>query len=383
MVYYVKQGDVPESRHTYDSREKLYREELFGEESFEGPYSLIYHRNEPTRVLSVSDMEKKKFRNDKGSPHRHLHFDTNVLKRDGDLIGGRNYLLYNSTLRLGTIMPSKKMQTYFRSAVSEILFYVQKGKGRMSSSFGTLDFRGGDYIYIPKGTTCSFDYSDDLEIFFVESFERMSVPQRYLNIAGQLKEGTPYYERDFVVPDLNAEFVIPPSKSVLVDYDDAYVLEERDLDFYDTAGWDGYLYPYTINVSSMAPIVGKLHQPPPVHETFSGKTFMVGTFLPRLFDFHPRSIPISYYHNNIDTEEVLFYSSGNFMSRKGISEGSITLHTKGLIHGPQPGMVEGALGKSSTDEIAVMVEAYDTLIPTDLADSISDHDYMKSWTGNR
>lgn len=381
MVYYVRQGDVPESRHTYDSKDKLYREELFGEESFDGPYSLIYHRNEPTRVLSVENREKKKFMNEFGSPHRHLHFDTNRLKRQGDLIEGRNYLLYNSSLRLGITRPSEAMQTHYRSAVSEMLLYVQKGSGRMSSSFGTLRFSKGDYLYIPKGTTCSFDYSEDLEVFFLESYERMSVPQRYLNTAGQLREGTPYYERDFVVPDLNSDLVVPASRSVLVDYDDLYVLEERDQDFYDTAGWDGYLYPYTINVSSMAPIVGKLHQPPPVHETFSARTFMVGTFLPRPFDFHPRSIPISYYHNNIDTEEVLFYSSGNFMSRKGISEGSITLHTKGLIHGPQPGMVEASIGKTSTDEIAVMVEAYDTLIPTETASSISDPDYMKSWSG--
>ncbi len=381
MVYYVKQGEVPESRHTYDSKEKLYREELFGEESFDGPYSLIYHRNEPTRVISVEDMPKEKYVNARGSPHRHMHFDTNRLERHGNLIDGRDYILYNSTVRLGTVRPEVQLDTYYRSATSEILFYVQKGKGRMSSSFGTLDFDQGDYLYIPKGTTCSFSYSDDLEIFFVESSERMSIPQRYLNVSGQLKEGTLYYERDFVIPDLGAQYAVPPEKNVLVDYDDQYVLEKRDQDFYDTVGWDGYLYPFTINVSRMAPIVGRLHQPPPVHETFSGKSFMVGTFLPRLFDFHPRSIPISYYHNNIDTEEILFYSSGNFMSRKGISEGSITLHTKGLIHGPQPGMVEGAIGKTKTDEIAVMVEAYETLIPTEKAISISDPDYMKSWSG--
>lgn len=381
MVYYVKQGVVPESRHTYDSKDRLYREELFGEESFDGPYSLIYHRNEPTRVTAVKDIAKKKFMTGQGSPHRHMHFDTNTLPREGSIIDGRHYLLYNSTLRLGVIRPESIPDTYYRSATSEILYYIQKGKGSMSSSFGTLEFREGDYLYIPKGTTVSFHYSDDLEAFFVESFERMSIPQRYLNIAGQLKEGTPYYERDFSVPVLSRDPVLPSSKNVLVDYDDQYALEVRDQDFYDTVGWDGYLYPYTVNISKMAPIVGKLHQPPPVHETFSGKSFMVGTFLPRLFDFHPRSIPISYYHNNIDTEEVLFYSSGNFMSRKGISEGSITLHTKGLIHGPQPGMVEGAIGKTGTDEVAVMVEAYESLVPTETASAISDPDYMNSWSG--
>ncbi len=382
MVYYVKQGDVPESRHTYDSMEKLYREELFGEESFDGPYSLIYHRNEPTRVISVSDVPKEDFRRKTPMKHRHMHFDTVRLGRKGDLISGRQYVLYNDLLKIGVIKPEKKLETYFRSATSEILFYIQSGSGKMSSSFGTLEFRPRDYLYIPKGTTCSFSYSDDLEIFFVESYERFSLPHRYLNVYGQLKEGTPYYERDFVVPDLKADHAVPEKNAVLVDYDDGYVLEQRDRDFYDTAGWDGYLYPFTINVDRMAPVVGKLHQPPPVHETFSGKSFMVGTFLPRLFDFHPRSIPISYYHNNIDTDEILFYSSGNFMSRKGISEGSITLHARGLIHGPQPGMVEGAIGKKQTDEIAVMVEAYGTLIPTETAESVSDPDYMNSWAKN-
>lgn len=380
MVYYVRQGELPESRHTYDSREKLYREELFGEESFDGPYSLIYHRNEPTRVTGLKDVEKRRYLRRDRISHRHMLFDTSRLPRTGNLIDGRQYLLYNDTIRIGTVKPEKKLDTYFRHATSEMLFYIQSGKGRMSSSFGTLNFKTRDYLYIPKGTTCSFSYSDDLEVFFVESTGRISIPPRYLNVYGQLKEGTPYYERDFTLPDLGSQNVVPERKSVLVDYDDEYVLEERDLDFYDTVGWDGYLYPFTISVDSMAPIVGRLHQPPPVHETFSGKGFMIGTFLPRLFDFHPRSIPISYYHNNIDTEEILFYSSGNFMSRKGISEGSITLHTKGLIHGPQPGMMEGALGKTSTDEVAVMVEAYGTLVPTETAESVSDPHYMESWS---
>lgn len=379
MVYYVKQGEVPESRHTFDSKDKVYREELFGEESFDGPYSLIYHKHEPTRVIDLQDLPKKEFNKRGKSPHRHLHLDTNKLERSGDLLSGRQYLFFNSTLRLGITRPEEALKTYFRSATSEIVLYVHRGKGRMSSSFGTLDFGKGDYLYIPKGTTCSFSYSDDLEIFFVESFERTGIPQRYLNIAGQLKEGTLYYERDFRVPDLKKDYVVPEENAVLVDYDDSYVLEKRDQEFYDTVGWDGYLYPFAINVSMMAPIVGRLHQPPPVHETFSGKSYMIGTFLPRLFDFHPRSIPISYFHNNIDTEEILFYSSGNFMSRKGISEGSITLHTKGLIHGPQPGKVEEAIGMKETEEVAIMVEAYETLIPTGTADSISDDDYMNSW----
>lgn len=375
----MKQGEVPESRHTYDSRDKVYREELFGEESFEGPYSLIYHRSEPTRVASMEDLNKEQFKRSGNFKHRHMLFDTQKLQREGDIVSGRQYLLYNDNLRLGVTKPSKEFKSYFRSATSEILMYIQKGSGKLSSSFGTLEFTERDYLYIPKGTTCSFSYSNDLEIFFVESFDRISIPSRYLNLYGQLLEGTPYYNRDFRAPDLFADFVNPVERNVLVDYDDIYVLEKRNENFYDTVGWDGYLYPFAISVDRMAPIVGRLHQPPPVHETFSGKTFMVGTFLPRLFDFHPRSIPISYYHNNIDTDEILFYSSGNFMSRKGISEGSITLHARGLIHGPQPGMIEEAIGKKETNEVAIMIEAYGSLVPTERAEIISNPDYMKSW----
>lgn len=379
MVFYVKQGEIPESRHTFDSREKLLREELFGEESFDGPYSLIYHGDEPTRVVDVKDAPKENFVSSEKKSHRHLHLETQKLKRHGDIFSGRDYLLYNNRVRLGTTRPERNPETYMRHAICEILMFIHSGKGVLYSSFGALKFKGNDYLYIPKGTTWYMEHSNDLEIFFLESMDRISIPKRYLNVYGQLIEGTPYYSRDFIVPNLSAGMKMPGRNTVLIDYDDSFVIEERDRKFFDTAGWDGYLYPFAISVDSMAPIVGKLHQPPPVHETFSGKSFMVGTFLPRLFDFHPRSIPISYYHNNIDTDEVLFYSSGNFMSRRGISRGSITMHTRGIIHGPQPGAVESAIGKKETDEIAVMVEAYDPLIPTEKAEKISDPNYMKSW----
>ena len=172
---------------------------------------------------------------------------------------------------------------------------------------------------------------------------------------------------------------VPGYSDVTVDFGDHYVLEHRDKDPFDVVGWDGYLYPFALNIENIAPIVGKLHMPPPVHETFSGKSFMLGTFLPRKFDFHPKAIPISYYHSNIDTDEILFYSSGSFMSRKGISEGSITVHVRGLIHGPQPGMVENAIGKEETDEVAVMIEAYDPVKTTPEARLIQDTHYMESW----
>ena len=379
MSFYVKQGELPESRHTFQDPERILKEELFGEESFDGPYSLLYHEREPTRVKSITRENRPSLEAGSEEELRHRHIKGFQLEQEGDLIYGRNYLMFNRDVFLGISKPKAKMKSFYRNAFMEQVFYVQKGKGKLNSSFGELELRQGDYLYIPKGTTYIMEYSPDAEFFFIESRERVSIPQRYLNMYGQIKEGSPYYARDIRYPRL-----LPPSNEtgnfeVLVDFHDYYLKETRDQHPFDVAGWDGYLYPWAINTSLMAPIVGKLHQPPPVHETFSSKGFMLGTFLPRKYDFHPRAIPISYYHSNIDTDEVLFYSSGNFMSRKGISEGSLTLHVRGLIHGPQPGAVEGAIGKEGTDEVAVMVEAYEPLKLTKTAMSLEDRDYMSSW----
>ncbi len=380
MVFYVKQGEMPESRHTFQSRQNLLREELFGEESFDGPYSLIYHRNEPTRVKNLRREEKTNAPNAVNKEFIHRHLDGLKLDREGNFFTGRQYLLLNSKLYIGITKPAEKFNDLFRSALNDQLFFVHEGSGMLRSVFGDLNFSAGDYVYVPKGTTYCIDYTSDLVVFFLESSERIGIPPRYLNIYGQIKEGSPYYSRDIRYPFLSKEKRTGRDLyRVYVDYTDHYAVEDRDENPMDVVGWDGYLYPFAININSMAPIVGKLHMPPPVHETFSGKSFMVGTFLPRKFDFHPRSIPISYYHSNIDTDEVLFYSSGDFMSRKGISKESITLHVRGLIHGPQPGAVEGAIGKTETNEVAVMIEAYDPLGITKKAEQIENKDYMKSW----
>lgn len=379
MVFYLKQGELPESRHTFTDRENFRREELFGEESFDGPYSLLYHLGEPTRVKSIKRVEKDHIDTGSDSELLHRHFHTSSLEKGGDLVTGRRFILFNDSVKLGVARPTEKMKTLFRHALREQLFFVHRGSGKFRTILGEIDFSQGDYIYMPKGTTYTAEYSNDVEFFIIESKDRLSVPPRYLNMYGQLKEGTPYYTRDIRTPALQKPSNSQGQFTVMVDYDEYYISEERDRNPFDVVGWDGYLYPFAINVELMAPIVGRLHQPPPVHETFSAKGFMVGTFLPRKYDFHPRSIPISYYHSNIDTDEVLFYSSGNFMSRKGIEPGSVTLHVRGLIHGPQPGAIEGAIGKEGTDEVAVMVEAYDPLKVTREGSAVEDRKYMSSW----
>ena len=379
MAFYVKQGKVTESRHTFDDPDHIMKEELFGEESFDGPYSLLYHEREPTRVKSIRRIEKSPISEGSEEELRHRHLKGFQLKARGDFITDRTYLMFNDDVSLGLIKPVDDMKYFFRSALMEQLFFIQNGEGELASSLGTIKFSKGDYVYVPKGTTYMMKYRKGSEFFFVESAERMGIPARYLNIYGQIKEGSPYYTRDIRHPVLGKPNLENGEYKVLVDFGAYYLEETRDQHPFDVAGWDGYLFPWAINVSLMAPIVGRLHQPPPVHETMNAKSFMVGTFLPRKYDFHPRAIPISYYHSNIDTDEVLFYSSGNFMSRKGISEGSLTLHVRGLIHGPQPGAVQGAIGKDGTDEIAVMVEAYKPLKLTRDALSIEDQAYMSSW----
>ena len=376
-MFYVKQGKMPDLRHTFDDRKNLLREELFGEESFEGPYSLLYHKNEPTEVHSI--MEKRKATvKPSGKAISHKHFRSLELGREGSFITGRKVLMYNNRLSIGVIQPELPMEGMQRNALSEFIGYIHSGSGTLVSPFGNLRFGVGDYLYIPKGLTFFIEYSKDLSIFYMESADRIGIPQRYLNIYGQIKEGSPYYTRDFRYPLLEKP-AHPGNGKVFVDYGDRFIVEDRKNSIFDVVGWDGYLYPFAVNVERFSPIVGKLHMPPPVHEHFCGKSFMLGTFLPRLFDFHPKSVPISYYHNNIDVDEVLFYSTGNFMSRKGIAPGSITVHVRGIIHGPQPGAVEGAIGKKSTDEVAVMIEAYDPLKFTEISEGVEDTGYMMSW----
>ncbi|MCL5438163.1 MAG: homogentisate 1,2-dioxygenase [Thermoplasmataceae archaeon] len=379
MVFYVKRGEIPELRHTYTDKKNLLREELFGEESFDGLYSLLYHRGEPTAVRSIRKIDRKSPSGKVESNHLHRHIRSYMLDRDGDVISGRRYMLYNDRIRIAVVKPSSEMDSYYRPALEEQLFFVHSGHGTLFSPFGKLEFRKGDYVFVPKGTTYHMTYSEDVEFFLLESRDRINIPPRYLNGYGQLKEGTPFYTRDIRVPEFTYKG-LKDYRETFVDFMDHYLVEERDGTLFDLAGYDGYLFPFAINVENMSPSVGKLHLPPPVHETFTGKSFMLGTFLPRKFDYHPKAIPISYYHSNIDTDEVLFYSSGNFMSRKGISAGSITLHVRGLIHGPQPGTVEKAIGKEETDEVAVMVEAYEPLFIADDAIGVDDPGYMDSWS---
>ncbi|SMD30971.1 homogentisate 1,2-dioxygenase [Picrophilus oshimae] len=375
-MYYVKNGNIPEYRHTYDNVDSIYREELFGLNAFDGPYSLIYHEYDPTEFYDYEFIKYDQYKYDDEIKHRHIK--TSLIPRSGNIFS-RNILFENNTLRIGIIKPEDtEPSEYFRNGFASEVFYIHNGSGRIESVFGDLDFRKHDYIYIPKGTTYKYHCSEDTYILSIESSENIDIPKRYLNRYGQIKEGSPYYTRNFRVPVFK-KYDDENDYTINIRYKDGYARLKRKHKVFDAAGWDGYLYPYAINVMDMAPIVGKLHMPPPVHETFEAETFMIGTFLPRPFDFHERSIPISYFHNNIDSDEFLFYSSGNFMSRKGIEEGSVTLHVHGIIHGPQPGVLEKSIGARSTDEIGIMVETYKSLKMPENMNRFEDKNYNLSW----
>ena len=381
MVYYVKKGKVPEQRHTYDDRSHIFKEELFGLKAFDGKYSLLYHKYDPAEIEKTSVEYREKLSSVDLVEHRHIK--TGMLGKLNNFYTGRQTLFYNDSTSTGIIDTDTSPDTYFRNALCDEVFYVQSGKGSIESPFGTLKFRKGDFIYIPRGTTYRAVMDERSFFFFTISSDHMDIPAHYMNKYGQIKEGMPYYTRDIEIPEFHESTESPGEYHIMVDYGSYYLNISRTYPVLDLEGYDGYLYPFTINIDKFAPIVGKLHMPPPVHTVFEADHFMIGAFLPRLFDFHERAIPIPYYHNNIDSDELIFYSSGNFMSRKGIGEKSITMHVHGIIHGPQPGVVENSLGATKTDEVAIMVESYKWLMPTEKAESVKDKNYMYSWKAGK
>jgi homogentisate 1,2-dioxygenase len=382
MAYYYRLGLVPRKRHIQfrASDGGLYCEELFGTESFDGIYSLLYHRFPPTSVTSFSKLESRAQLVWEINEHRHHHLKTSGIRADGDILGGRVPLLFNEDVSISILGHVPPTDAFFRNGTADELFFVHRGEGTLTSVFGIQSFGIGDYLYIPRGTTYQLQSSEDSRFLLVESPSAIKIPRRYRNEFGQLVESAPYYTRSIRPPESLVTKEERGEFRIVVKLGESQAVFMTDHHPFDVVGWDGYLYPFGLNVSDLSPIVGKLHQPPTVHETFSGERFMVGTFAPRLFDFDPEAVPVPYYHNNIDSDEILFYSAGSFMSRRGIEEGSITLHRRGIHHGPQPGVVEASLGKKSTDELAVMVEAYKPFKLTSFAKAIDDPSYQLSWT---
>jgi len=379
---YLREGRVPHKRHIQFRRPDggLYAEELFSTKGFESVYSLLYHLRPPTATLDVRAWERAPIRFLPNEPLRNRHLKTAQLApAGGDAIESRTPLLGNDDVVIAVANAERPMEYFYRNTGGDELLFIHSGAGVLESQFGELAYRAHDYLVIPTGTTYRIVPASPTRMLVHELTGTVTIPRRYRNEFGQLEEHAPYYERDFRAPVLKAPVDAQGEYEVRVTSgarNAIYIVQNHPC---DVVGWDGYCYPYAFNLEEFAPITGKLHQPPPAHATFEAPGAAFCAFVPRLFDYHPLAIPVPYNHSSVDCDEVLYYVSGNFMSRRGVEEGSITLHSAGAPHGPQPGAVEASLGKTSTDEIAVMVDTFKPLQLAEAAVACEDPSYFRSW----
>jgi homogentisate 1,2-dioxygenase len=383
MPIYHKLGKFPQKRHTTFFKEDgtLYYEQLFGTEGFHNHSSLMYHVHRPTQVKEIlkSYSVAPKIAIDKNIKSLLLKgFD--VQPKD-DFLDSRKAMLVNRDCTIGLAAPKNSLRTYFyKNADADEMIFVHKGKGKLRTFLGNIPFEYGDYLIIPRGMIYQIDFeTEDNRLFYVESFSPFYTPKRYKSSSGQLLEHSPFCERDFKLPseletyDEKGDFLIKIKKEGMI-HEVVYATHP-----FDVIGWDGYNFPYAFSIHNFEPITGRVHQPPPVHQTFETSTFVVCSFVPRLYDYHPQSIPAPYNHSNVDSDEVLYYVDGDFMSRNNIEQGHITLHPKGIPHGPAPGAYERSIGQTVTQELAVMVDTFHPLMVTEEAMGMDDGKYYKSW----
>jgi len=383
MPVYRRLGQVPSKRHTVFPKPdgSLYYEQLFGTEGFSGMSSLLYHHHRPTMIKQLGgsiDVSPKIAVEKNIVPRKLLAFEAVPHE---DYLESRLPLLTNSDLIIGVAAPLASVSSYYyKNGDSDELLFVHKGSGKLKTPMGCIDFVSGDYILIPRGTIhqIHFDNSDN-RLLYIESHSPVYFPKRYRNQFGQLLEHAPFCERDLKLPE-NLEvhnelgdFTIKVKKQNVLHH---LVYAAHP---FDVIGWDGYNYPYAFSIHDFEPITGRVHQPPPVHQNFEGHNFVVCSFCPRLYDYHPKAIPAPYNHSNIDSDEVLYYVDGDFMSRNDIAQGNITLHPAGIPHGPHPGAVERSIGKRETMELAVMIDTFRPLMLTQDAMGLDDGTYYKSW----
>lgn len=384
-MHYHSLGKFPQKRHVQfrKTNGELYHEQLFSTIGFDDSYSLLYHCNEPTRILQVGDPVPvaPKTIHDRQLKHRSL-MGFQIPPKD-DYLESRTPVLVNSDCRISLAAPRKSFRDYFyKNADADEMIFIHVGTGTLRTMYGNIPFEYGDYLVIPRGTIYQMDFdTPENRLFIVESPTPIETPRRYRNQYGQLMEHSPFYERDIRKPqdletyDEKGDFLLYIKKQDMM-----YPYHYQNHPF-DVVGWDGFCYPYAFSIHNFEPITGRVHQPPPVHQTFQTKGFVVCSFVPRLYDYHPLAIPAPYNHSNIDSDEVLYYVDGDFMSRKHVEKGMITLHPGGIPHGPHPGTVEKSIGQKETGELAVMVDTFRPLLLTEAAAAIEDKDYYLSWLG--
>lgn len=387
MPQYIKLGSIPRKHHIEHRRsggykgEGIHYEEVVTTKGFDGAYSICYHLRPPTRVRKIEPAGEALVQTVPQDVLRHYHLKTAALKAAGDPISGRVPLLANDDIILSRCKPAKPQAELYRNASADELVFVHKGQGILYTMFGLLPFKPFDYIVIPHTTTyrLEFESGTQPELLVIETPGNISPPPRYLNADGQLKLGAPYSERDLHGP--REPLVIDKEEDVPVVIKDGrrlsrYILAHHP---FDVAGWDGMAYPYTFNADDFEPITGTIHQPPPVHQTFEAKGFVVCTFAPRMLDTHPEAIKVPYAHSNVQADEVLYYVRGRFGSRRGVEEASITLHPRGIPHGPHPGTIVASKPVTQTDELAVMVDTVRPLGITRQALELDEASYPFSW----
>jgi homogentisate 1,2-dioxygenase len=383
MPFYHKLGKIPHKRHTvFKSAEgKFYYEELFGTIGFDGMSCLMYHLHRPTQIKEIINSYSV-------APEIAIAKNMKPLSLKGfevppkdDYLDSRTPVLANSDVQIVLAAPKKSLRDYFyKNADSDEVIFVHKGSGKLRTFLGNIDFKYGDYLVIPRGMIYQIDFdTEDNRLFIVESRRPVYTPKRYRNWFGQLLEHSPFCERDIRPPheletiDEKGDFIIKVKKQdVIHEYVYAYHP-------FDVVGWDGYNFPYAFSIFDFEPITGRVHLPPPIHQTFETDAFVICSFVPRLYDYHPQAIPAPYNHSNIDSDEVLYYVDGDFMSRNNIEKGQITLHPAGIPHGPHPGAMERSIGQKETEELAVMVDTFKPLMITAQALEIEQPGYYKSW----
>lgn len=383
MPIYHKLGQFPQKRHVQFRKPdgNLYYEQLFGTIGFAGMSSLLYHLQRPTRIASFGaskPMAPEAAVSNNIQPRCLFGFRVNPVD---DFLAARKYVLFNADVAVALAAPRRSMEDYFyKNADSDELIFVHKGQGVLRTMMGNIPFETGDYLLIPRGMIYAMQFRDENNrLLITESRQPIYTPKRYRNHFGQLLEHSPFCERDLKLPeelethDEKGDFLIRVKKQDLL-----HEIHYQTHPF-DVIGWDGYNFPYGFSIHNFEPITGRIHMPPPIHQTFESERFVVCSFCPRLYDYHPEAIPAPYNHSNIDSDEVLYYVDGDFMSRNNVEQGMITLHPAGIPHGPQPGAAERSIGKKETLELAVMIDTFSPLKITREALELEDPDYFKSW----
>ncbi len=382
MPFYHQLGTIPHKRHTQFRQPDgtLYREQVIGTKGFSGIQSILYHVHQPTEILRAESLGDANVSYVEDGALRHRLFRTQAVAQGGDAVSGRTVLMGNANVTMAIARPNQNMTYHYRNGQAHELFWIHTGEGTLYSQYGALDFGPGDYINIPISTTWRMEFKKgENRMLVFESAHDFEFPKRYRNEYGQLLENSPFCERDLRVPNRLETHEERGEFQVLVKARGEFhrhILAHHPL---DVVGWDGYLYPYAFNIYDFEPITGRVHQPPPTHQTWEGWNFVICSFMPRLFDYHPLAIPAPYNHANVNSDEVLYYAEGNFMSRKGVEQMDISLHPGGLPHGPHPGTVEASIGKKSTEEVAVMMDTFHPLHITHAALEIEDEKYAYSW----